>query len=133
MFQIQCHNNISKQGLALLPDNLYTFSDNIPDAILLRSHKLHDMTISDELKDIARAGAGTNNIPIELLTKHGIPVFNTPGANANAVKELVIACLFLVSGNICQAWQLTKHLQGENIEQKVESLKKTVFWESASR
>ena len=72
MFNIQCHNNISKHGLALFPNERYNFTDNLADAILLRSYNLHDMTISSKLKAVARAGAGTNNIPIELLTQSGI-------------------------------------------------------------
>lgn len=124
MFTLKQYNNISDKGLAQLPSELYQFTGDDPDAILLRSHKLHDMTINSKLKVVARAGAGTNNIPVDRLQAVGIPVLNTPGANANAVKELVIGALFLASRNLCQAWQMTKQLTGADIDTQVESLKK---------
>ena len=124
MFDIQCYNAISEKGLSLLSPEQYKLDTTNPDAILVRSHKLHDMTVSPKLKAIARAGAGTNNIPVERLQSLGIPVFNTPGANANAVKELVIAALLLASRNVCTAWQQTITLQGEDIDVQVEQLKK---------
>lgn len=126
MFSVQYYNTLAKKGLDLLTKNNYILDANTsePDAILLRSHKLHDMTINDQLKVIARAGAGTNNIPIKKLQSLGIPVLNTPGANANAVKELVISALFIASRNVCQAWEMTKQLKGNDIEQQVEQLKK---------
>lgn len=124
MFTITRHNTISEKGLELLNSSCYEFSEQNPDAILLRSHKLHDMTINDKLKVVARAGAGTNNIPVKRLQASGIPVLNTPGANANAVKELVIAAIFMASRNLCQAWHLTKQLEGLDIDVQVEKLKK---------
>lgn len=124
MFTVQCYNNISAKGLERLPQSLYQLSNTDPDAILVRSHDLNHMIVTPKLKAIARAGAGTNNIPIEKLKASGIPVFNTPGANANAVKELVIASLFLTSRNLCQAWQTTKKLTGNDVAAQVEQLKK---------
>ena len=98
MFQINCLNPISKIGL----DNLttdYRINDNVneADAILVRSAAMHDMDLPDSLLAVARAGAGTNNIPLDKCAEKGIVVFNTPGANANAVKELVIAGMLLAS------------------------------------
>lgn len=124
MFNIQCLNAISDKGLSQLPSSSYQFSDADPDAILLRSFNLHDMITTDKLKAVARAGAGTNNIPVDKLKALGIPVFNTPGANANAVKELVLAGLLLSSRNLCQAWQTTRQLQGADVATQVEALKK---------
>lgn len=124
MFTVKQYNNISDKGLAQLPSELYQFEGDNPDAILLRSHKLHDMTINEKLKVIARAGAGTNNIPTAMLQEQGIPVLNTPGANANAVKELVIGALFLASRNLCEAWHVTKQLTGADLDVQVEALKK---------
>jgi D-3-phosphoglycerate dehydrogenase len=85
-------NAISKRGLARLPET-YTVSNDLvnPDAILVRSQVMHEMPISDSVLAIGRAGAGTNNIPVKAMSERGVVVFNTPGANANAVKELVIA------------------------------------------
>ena len=96
MFKVHCLNNISKVGLAHLSGD-FQLTDNIDeaDAILVRSANMHDMEFSSNLKCVARAGAGVNNIPLEKLAQKNIPVFNTPGANANAVKELVIAGLLL--------------------------------------
>ena len=101
MFKIHCLNNISKAGLDQLGSN-YELTDNIDeaDAILVRSANMHEMEFSSNLKCVARAGAGVNNIPLDKLAELGIPVFNTPGANANAVKELVIAGLLLASRDI---------------------------------
>lgn len=96
MFKVHCLNNISKVGLSHLSGD-FQLTDNIDeaDAILVRSANMHDMEFSSNLKCVARAGAGVNNIPLEKLAEKNIPVFNTPGANANAVKELVIAGLLL--------------------------------------
>src|SRR5688500_11764605 len=92
MFKVQTLNNISAVGLARLPRDRYMTGAEIsdPDAILLRSADLHNATFGPSLKAIGRAGAGVNNIPLAVMTERGIPVFNAPGANANAVKELVI-------------------------------------------
>ncbi len=101
MYTVHTLNKISKAGLDLLGDN-YAVSDNLEgaDAILVRSAKMHDMDLPESVKAIARAGAGVNNIPIEECAAKGIAVFNTPGANANAVKELVIAGLLLASRDV---------------------------------
>ena len=102
MYKIQTLNAIDPEGLALFSLNNYDIANNIPDpdAIVLRSYNMHDMEIPSSLKAVARAGAGVNNIPIDKCTEKGIVVFNTPGANANAVKELVIAGLILASRDI---------------------------------
>ena len=101
MYTVHTLNKISNTGLELLDEN-YVVSEQLDhaDAILVRSAKMHDMTLPESIKAIARAGAGVNNIPIEACAEKGIVVFNTPGANANAVKELVIAGLFLASRDI---------------------------------
>lgn len=128
MYKILTLNNISSEGLDRLPKNDYDVADKFsdPDAILLRSFKMHDMEIPASLKAIGRAGAGVNNIPVDKMTGLGIPVFNAPGANANAVKELVVAGLLLASRDICQAWDFAKHLEGtdEEIGKAVEAGKK---------
>jgi D-3-phosphoglycerate dehydrogenase / 2-oxoglutarate reductase len=118
MYKILTLNNISNKGLDRLPKDMYQTSSDMkqPDAILLRSFKMHDMEIPATVKAVGRAGAGVNNIPVDKLSKLGIPVFNTPGANANAVKELVIAGMLLAYRNICQAWQFTQGLQGDDKE-----------------
>lgn len=114
MYKIQTLNKISKKGLAVLDAN-YTCADEVenPDGIILRSFKMHDMELPDSLKAVARAGAGVNNIPIDKCTEKGIVVFNTPGANANAVKELVLSALFLSSRKIVQGIEWAKTLIGE--------------------
>lgn len=123
MYKIQTLNKISKKGLARLGNN-YSCADEVenPDGIILRSFKMHDMELPDSLRAIARAGAGVNNIPIDKCTEKGIVVFNTPGANANAVKELVLAALFLASRKIVQGVEWTKTLagQGDAISSMVE-------------
>ncbi len=118
MYKILTLNNISPVGLAKLPADSYQVSadEASPDAIILRSFKMHDMEIPPSLKAVGRAGAGVNNIPLEKMSAVGIPVFNAPGANANAVKELVIASLFIAARNISQAIQYTENLQGEDAE-----------------
>ena len=112
MHKILTLNNISPAGLERLPKTLYDFGPDIedPEAIILRSYKMHDMAIPDSLLAVGRAGAGVNNIPVDKLTGMGIPVFNAPGANANAVKELVVAGLLLAFRNICPAWDYVRHL-----------------------
>jgi D-3-phosphoglycerate dehydrogenase / 2-oxoglutarate reductase len=128
MIKIQTLNNISTTGLAEFPTDHYQIGDDIesPEAILVRSAKMHDMPIPASVRVVGRAGAGTNNIPIEKLTKLGIPVMNTPGANANAVKELVITGLLLACRNICSAWNYARQLNGDNasINKVVEKNKK---------
>ncbi len=119
MFNIKTINNISDKGLNRLPAETYSVSpetDN-PDAIILRSQNLHDMGIPANLKVVGRAGAGTNNVPVEKLGEQGVVVFNAPGANANAVKELVICGMLLACRNICQAWQYAANVEGSDEEQ----------------
>lgn len=128
MFKILTLDNISAAGLNRLGREQYEVASEVqtPDAILLRSYKMHDMKIPPSLKAIGRAGAGVNNIPVDKLTSLGVPVFNAPGANANAVKELVIASMLLASRNICQAWDYSRHLSGSDgeIAKAVEAGKK---------
>ncbi len=114
MYNIQTLNKISKIGLSQF-DNKYTCADEIanPDAILVRSASMHDMELPASLKAIARAGAGTNNIPCDKCAEKGIVVFNTPGANANAVKELVIAGLLISSRKVIPGIEWAKTLKGE--------------------
>ncbi len=115
MFEIKTLNKISASGLSLLDPAKYTVGDEIadPDAILVRSAKMHDMEVAPNLKAVARAGAGTNNIPVDAYAKQGIVVFNTPGANANAVKELVLASLLLSSRRIVPGIEWVKTLKGQ--------------------
>src|SRR5688572_28963042 len=127
-FKILTLNNISVRGLERLPRDRYEIASEIghPDAILLRSADMHEMDVPTSVKAVARAGAGTNNIPVAKLSKSGIPVFNAPGANANAVKELVIPGMFLAARNICPAWEYVRELQGndEQLDEAVEQGKK---------
>ncbi|HSQ69653.1 MAG TPA: phosphoglycerate dehydrogenase [Steroidobacteraceae bacterium] len=127
-FKILTLNNISVRGLDRLPRDRYEIASEIghPDAIMLRSADMHGMEIPASVLAVARAGAGTNNIPVAKLSSRGVPVFNAPGANANAVKELVLAALFLSSRNICQAWGYVRGLQGDDeaLEEAVERGKK---------
>ncbi|MDH4134301.1 MAG: 3-phosphoglycerate dehydrogenase family protein, partial [Gammaproteobacteria bacterium] len=118
MHKILTLNNISSLGLERLPKDLFQVSSDIkdPDGILLRSFKMHDMEIPKSLKAVGRAGAGVNNIPVEKLTKLGIPVFNAPGANSNAVKELVIAGMLMAIRHIGPAWQFSQKLNGTDAE-----------------
>ncbi len=128
MYKIQTLNNISKVGIDKLPTDLYSIADEVdaPDAIILRSFKMHDMPIPESLKAVGRAGAGVNNIPLDKMSEAGVPVFNAPGANANAVKELVIASLFIAARNITEAVKYTEALEGDDAElsKLVESGKK---------
>lgn len=119
MFKIKTFNNISEKGISRLPGADYDVDPGheSPDAIILRSYKLHDYPIPDSLLAVGRAGAGTNNVPVAKMSEHGIPVFNAPGANANAVKELVIAGMLLACRNICQAWDYASHVDGTPEEQ----------------
>ena len=118
MFKIQTLNKISSVGLKQFPMDGYEVASEFstPDAILVRSTKMHDMDFSPSLKAIGRAGAGVNNIPLEKCTEKGIVVFNTPGANANAVKELVIAAMLLSSRNLTEGVNWAKTLIGEGGE-----------------
>ena len=113
MYKILCLNKISPVGTKRFGES-YTFSPEVenPDGILVRSASMHDMETGDNLLAIARAGAGVNNIPVDKCAEKGIVVFNTPGANANAVKELVLTSLFLTSRKIVPAMDWGKNLEG---------------------
>ena len=117
MFNILTLNKIAAIGTDRLGEN-YTITDacDAPDAVLVRSASMHDMAMPESLLAIARAGAGTNNIPVEKCAEEGIVVFNTPGANANAVKELVIAGLFLASRDVIGGIEWAKTLKGNGAE-----------------
>ena len=117
MYKIQCLNKISEVGTSRFSD-AYTCGTDVqnPDAILVRSASMHEMEFNPELLAIARAGAGVNNIPLDRCSENGIVVFNTPGANANAVKELVLAGLFLTSRKIVPAIEWAKTLKGKGAE-----------------
>jgi len=128
MYKILTLNNISVAGLDRLPRDRYEVASEItrPDAILVRSADMHDMEVPETVRAIGRAGAGVNNIPIARMTERGVPVFNAPGANANAVKELIIAGMLLAARNIPQAWSFAHGLTGDDnsVRQAVESGKK---------
>lgn len=117
MYQVKCLNKISPLGTSRLGEN-YQVGEDVenPDAILVRSAAMHDMEFNKNLLAIARAGAGTNNIPVERCVQEGIAVFNTPGANANAVKELVIAALLLTSRKIVPGIEWAGTLKGKGDE-----------------
>lgn len=114
MYKVKTLNKIAKIGLDVFDDK-YTYGDEVenPDGIILRSFNMHEMELPESLAAIARAGAGVNNIPIDKCSEKGIVVFNTPGANANAVKELVIAGLLLASRKVVQGIEWAKTLIGE--------------------
>ncbi len=114
MYKVQTLNKIAKIGLDVFDDK-YTYGDEVenPDGIILRSFNMHEMELPESLAAVARAGAGVNNIPIDKCSEKGIVVFNTPGANANAVKELVIAGLLLASRKVVQGINWAKTLIGE--------------------
>jgi D-3-phosphoglycerate dehydrogenase len=128
MFKVLTLNNIAVEGLRRLPRERYEVASEIahPDAILLRSHNMHDMEIPETVAAVGRAGAGTNNIPCDVLAHRGVPVFNAPGANANAVKELMIAGMLLGARNLCDAREYVKTLKetGDELKKAVESGKK---------
>ena len=127
-YRILTLNNISARGLERLPRERYEIASDLdrPDAILVRSADMHGSPIADSVRAVGRAGAGVNNIPVAELSRRGIPVFNSPGANANAVKELVLAGLFLAARNICGAWSFSRSLSGDDlaIDEAVEKGKK---------
>jgi len=114
MYKIKTLNNISNNGLNRLPHGLYSVGNDIaePDAVLVRSADMHRIDIPSSVKAIGRAGAGTNNIPVAEMSRRGVVVFNAPGANANAVKELVIAGMLLAARNIGEALAFTETLRG---------------------
>jgi len=128
MYKILTLNNISVAGLEKLPRDSYEVASEIqhPDAILVRSASMHDMEIPASVRAIGRAGAGVNNIPVDRMSKRGVPVFNAPGANANAVKELVLAGMLMAARNLCQGWAFARTLSGDDAEisKQVEAGKK---------
>ena len=128
MFKVLTLNNIAIEGLRRLPRSRYEVASEVthPDAILLRSHKMHDMDIPASVSAIGRAGAGTNNIPVDEMSARGVPVFNTPGANANAVKELTIAGMLIGARNLCRASEYVAALEetGDALNKVVEVGKK---------
>jgi len=128
MFNVLTLNNIAAKGLSRLPAENYTVGADLsdPDAILLRSQNMHDMDIPSSVAAIGRAGAGTNNIPIDAMSERGVPVFNAPGANANAVKELVIASLLIGARNLVRAseYVAARDEVGEALNKAVEAGKK---------
>jgi D-3-phosphoglycerate dehydrogenase len=128
-FVIRTINNISARGLERLPRDRYTVASDgaEPDAIIVRSADMHAMTIPSSVKAVGRAGAGTNNVPVAALSKRGVPVFNAPGANANAVKELVIAAILMSMRHIGEAWSYARGLIAEDdraLEEAIEQGKK---------
>jgi D-3-phosphoglycerate dehydrogenase / 2-oxoglutarate reductase len=127
-FRIQTLNNISVLGLERLPRERYEVASELarPDAILVRSADMHALELPPSVLAVGRAGAGVNNVPVDVLSRRGVPVFNAPGANANAVKELVLAGLFLAARNICQAWDFARGLSGDDkaIDEATEKGKK---------
>ncbi|MGB6449279.1 MAG: phosphoglycerate dehydrogenase [Steroidobacteraceae bacterium] len=128
MHRILTLNNLSARGLERLPSERYQVGADVenPDAILVRSADMHGLALPHSVLAVGRAGAGVNNIPVAVLSKRGVPVFNAPGANANAVKELVLAGLFLAARNICPAWSFARGLTGDDkaIDEAVEQGKK---------
>src|SRR5512141_410260 len=127
-YQILTLNQISSQGLHRFPAGRYVVGKTAeaPDAILVRSHDMHAMAIPPTVKAVGRAGAGTNNIPVAALSERGVPVFNAPGANANAVKELVLAALLIGARNLMPALAYVSRLdpRAADLERQVEDGKK---------
>ncbi|TMH58118.1 MAG: 3-phosphoglycerate dehydrogenase [Betaproteobacteria bacterium] len=126
-YNILTLNQISSHGLHRFPAARYTVGKGVehPDAILVRSHDMHALRIPESVKAIGRAGAGTNNIPVAEMSKRGVPVFNAPGANANAVKELVFTALLLAARNVIPALSYVASLEnGPELDKRVEEGKK---------
>ena len=127
-YQILTLNNISPQALLRFTPDRYVVGKQIehPDAILVRSHDMHAMTIPRTVKAIGRAGTGTNNIPVAAMSDRGVPVFNAPGANANAVRELVLAALLIGARNLVPALRFVGELPRDaaDFEARVEEGKK---------
>ena len=128
MFNIKTYNAISPLGIERLTSDGYQVGEEVtePDAVMLRSFKLHDVPVANSVRAIGRAGAGVNNIPVDKMSERGIVVFNAPGANANAVKELVIACMLIACRNLISAWLYTTELTGsdDDVSKAVEAGKK---------
>jgi len=126
-YRIAVYNSISAKGLERFPASRYVVGKEVsaPDAVLLRSHALAVSEIAESVKAIGRAGTGVNNIPVEAASRRGIPVFNAPGANANAVKELVIAGMLLAARNVVDAVEYVNSLgRGAHFDKRVEEGKK---------
>ena len=134
MHNIKVLNNIDQNGLDRFPRESFLLNSEKQeiDAIILRSHDLHNFKIPASVKAIGRAGAGVNNIPIDKMSSRGIPVFNAPGANANAVKELTIAALLISARNICAARDYVNSidLDDVNLKSSIEKGKKAAFFVS---
>jgi len=127
-YRILVLNQVSEVGLRRLPTEIYECSKDAsrPDAVLVRSADMHAMTVPETVKAIGRAGAGTNNIPVKAMSARGVPVFNAPGANANAVKELVLAGMLIAARNLVPAIEFVKSLEGDDksLHRQVEEGKK---------
>jgi D-3-phosphoglycerate dehydrogenase len=124
-YRIKTYNKIADVGINRYKSGYkVSENENNPDAIMLRSFNMHDEPVADSVIAVGRAGAGVNNIPIDKLSKKGVAVFNAPGANANSVKELVVAGMLLASRNIYEAIEYTKHLPKEGMKESVEAGKK---------
>src|SRR6185503_7111281 len=123
-FKVLVLNQISPNGLKGLPEENYTTGKDLsdPDAVLVRSADMHSIDIPASVKAIGRAGAGTNNIPVKAMSARGVPVFNAPGANANAVKELVLAGMLIAARNLAPAQRFVEKLDpaAPNLERVVE-------------
>ena len=127
MYKILKLNNIASEGLSVFENGDYHLGDEVtsPDAILLRSFNMHEMDIPESVQAIGRAGSGVNNIPIDKLSELAIPVFNAPGANANAVKELALAAILIAARNIHRAMDYIHNLKSsDNLKSDIESAKK---------
>jgi D-3-phosphoglycerate dehydrogenase / 2-oxoglutarate reductase len=128
MYKVRTLNNIAVAGLRRLPRDRYEVASDIsrPDAIIVRSADMHDMDIPNSVAAVGRAGAGVNNIPIRKLSERGVPVFNAPGANANAVKELAVAGLLMAARNLCGAWDYVRRLEstGDELAREIETAKR---------
>ena len=127
MYKILKLNNIASEGLSVFENGDYHLGDEVtsPDAILLRSFNMHEIDIPESVLAIGRAGSGVNNIPIDKLTELAIPVFNAPGANANAVKELALAAILIAARNIHRAMDYIHNLKrSDNLKSDIESVKK---------
>ncbi|MFO7580279.1 MAG: 3-phosphoglycerate dehydrogenase family protein [Nitrosomonas halophila] len=128
IFKVLTLNAIAAVGLKRLPPELFQIGQDMtdPDVVLVRSHNMHDMHIPESVIAIGRAGAGTNNIPVNRMNARGVPVFNTPGANANAVKELVLAGMLMASRNLIPALRFVDNLEGDDqtLHEQVEAGKK---------
>ena len=117
-YKVLTFNKLAEEGLRRFPDERYEVGPDLtePDAIMLRSHNLHDLDLPASLSAVARAGAGVNNIPVDDLSRRGIPVFNAPGANANAVKELALGALLMVARNLPNASDYVRGLEGDDTQ-----------------